>query len=137
VLSLIALDQLLHPDGVPLPVPVAQDRVGSAARLNQHIGQDRAGVDIHRGDVCHMYRLFLLSDPAGLVLHDAGRGDSDLRRKEAVAAADAAGAIHIARHERAAFSPRPPDDEDDDCRACCEYPPQPVVFASHQTLMLS
>jgi hypothetical protein len=73
VLSLIALDQLLHPDGVPLPVPMTQDWVGAAARLNQHIGQDRPGIDIDRSDVRHMYRLFLLSDPAGLVLHDARR----------------------------------------------------------------
>src|SRR5262249_60835185 len=45
--ALVGFDQLFHPDGVPLRMPVAPDRPRAAARLNQHVGEQRPRVDLH------------------------------------------------------------------------------------------
>src|SRR5690242_3104586 len=51
VFGLIPLDQLLHPDRVPFPVPVAQDGIGAAAGFDEDVRQQDAGVDVDRRDV--------------------------------------------------------------------------------------
>src|SRR4051812_15185568 len=137
MVGLVLLDQLLHAHRITLAMAVAENRVGAAAGLDQHVRQHGAGVDVDRRHVRHMYRLFLLSYPACLVLNDAGWCDRHLRRKQVIAGADAAGAEHLAGHERPSFAPHPPREKDDDRRRAARDPPQPRILASHQTRMLS
>src|SRR4051812_19872810 len=56
VLILVLFDESLHADRIPLAVPVAADRTGAAARLDQHIRQEHAGVDLDGRDVRHVNR---------------------------------------------------------------------------------
>src|SRR5689334_18576097 len=62
MVGLVALDQVLHPRGVALAVPVAEDRIRSAARLDEHVRQDEPRVDLHRRDVRHVDRFLLSAD---------------------------------------------------------------------------
>src|SRR5262245_579164 len=56
---LVLLNQRLHPNGVAFRMPVTADRAGAAARLDQHVGQQRAGINLHRRDVRDVDRLLL------------------------------------------------------------------------------
>ena len=49
----------LHLHGVALVVSVTDDRAGAAARFNQDVRQEHAGVDLHRRDVRHVNGLLL------------------------------------------------------------------------------
>src|SRR3954471_19376392 len=75
---LVLLDQPLHLHGVALSMSVTADGAGAAARLDQHVGEQYASVDLHRRNVRHVNRFFLLADPAWRVLHDRGRSDEHL-----------------------------------------------------------
>src|SRR3954453_10736101 len=48
---LVLFDEVLPPPRLPLTVPVAADRTGPAAGLDQHIRQEHAGVDLDRRNV--------------------------------------------------------------------------------------
>ena len=48
IFRLVLVDQPLHFDRVALPVPVAADRLRSAAGLDHHVREEQVGVDFHR-----------------------------------------------------------------------------------------
>ncbi len=116
VLRLILLDELLHADGIGLPVAVAFDGAGPAGRLDVDVGEHQVRVDAHRRDVRHVHRVFEAAEPLGRVMDDAGRRNRHLCRKQSIARAHAARAKHVSLRERPPF---PPDDEQkkhDRCR---------------------
>ena len=57
VVRLVALDERLHPHGIPLPVSVAADGVLAPGRFDQDIGEQQARLDLDRCDVGHVDRL--------------------------------------------------------------------------------
>ena len=82
-----------------------------AAGLDEDVREHEVRVDANRGDVREVDRLLALAHPLGGVVHDAVRRDQDLGGKEAVAAAEAAGAEHVALRRSAAPSVDPEADE--------------------------
>src|SRR5205814_1642009 len=131
IAGLILLDERFHAVRVPFVVAVADNGVAPAAGLDEHIGEQHAGFDLHRRDVRHMYRLFTPSNPAGRVLHDAGRRDENLRRKQVIARTPAARAKNLAVRERTTFAPHPEPDDQQRRNRCSDRPIEPILLASH------
>jgi hypothetical protein len=127
----VALDERLHPHGILLPVPVADDGVLATGRFDQHIREEQARLDLDRCDVGHVNRLLFVPDPPRRVLHDARRRDEHLGREDPVPSAEAAGAEDVARSERPAFAPDQKHTADEHDRHTRQRPPEPGRDLGH------
>lgn len=105
VVVLVMLDERLHSDGVTLPMAVTHDRALPAAGLDEHVGEQHAGIDLHRRDVRHMDRRFPTPDPVRREVHHRRGRDQHLCRQQAVAATQTARPEQIASGERAPLHP--------------------------------
>ena len=103
--GLVLLDELLHPQGVPLAVAVAAHGAGAAGGLDEDVREQQVGVDADRRDVRHVDRVLLTADQLRRDVDDAGRRDPHLRRKPEVARGEPAGAKDVAAGERPALAP--------------------------------
>src|SRR4029453_17888155 len=79
-----------HPR-VLLPVPVADEVLSPAARLDAHVGEQDPRLDPDRGDAREVHPLLARREPAALAAPDRVPGDFEAGGEDEVAARPAAG----------------------------------------------